>query len=205
MDSTTPLEKIIERCLKVGIHCVALTDHGTIAGALRMREISPFNVIVGEEILTTSGEIMGLFLTEGIPSGLSIEESIDRIKAQGGLIGVPHPFDHLPCFSPALSDKTLNRISPYIDFIEVFNSRAASHADCRRAELFAHSRGLLSTAGSDAHISSEIGQAWVEMPEFNSQDEFRVSLAQGKIFGHRTNPAVHLFSTWARLKKRFLR
>ncbi len=205
MDSSSPLKKIISRCLKVGINCVALTDHGTIAGALRMREMAPFTVIVAEEILTTSGEIIGLFLTEEIPNGLSTDEAISRVKAQGGLVGVPHPFDHLPWFSPALNNETLNRVSPYIDFIEVFNSRAAFHIDCHRALIFAKSHGLLSTAGSDAHLPSEIGQSWVEMSQFNSRDEFCAALAQGKIFGQRTNPAVHLFSTWARVRKRLLR
>jgi hypothetical protein len=148
---------------------------------------------------------MGLFLTEEIPNGLILNEAISRVKAQGGLVGIPHPFDHLPWFSPALNNETLIRISPYIDFIEVFNSRAASHTDCHRALIFASSHSLLSTAGSDAHLSSEIGHSWVEMPQFNGRDEFRAALAQGKIFGQRTNPIVHLFSTWARLRKRLLR
>ena len=88
-----PLEKIIERCQKVGINCIALCDHGTAEGALKMREIAPFTVIVAEEILTPYGEIMGMFLEETIPSGLSVPETIARIRAQGGLVCIPHPFD----------------------------------------------------------------------------------------------------------------
>jgi hypothetical protein len=93
MDCDTPLEKIINRCLEVGINCVAIADHGTAEGALKMQGIAPFSVIVAEEILTPHGEIMGMFLKETIPSGLSIEETISRIRAQDGLVNIPHPFE----------------------------------------------------------------------------------------------------------------
>ena len=86
MDCNMPLEKIIERCQEVGVNCIALSDHGTAEGALKLREIAPFKVIVAEEVLTPHGEIMGLFLEETIPSGLSAEATIDRIKAQNGLV-----------------------------------------------------------------------------------------------------------------------
>ena len=81
-DCDTPLEQIINRCLEVGISCIAIADHGTIEGGLKMQSIAPFSVIVAEEILTPYGEIMGMFLKEGIPSGLSIEQVISRIRAQ---------------------------------------------------------------------------------------------------------------------------
>ena len=120
-DSGTPLEQVISRCLEVGINCVAISDHNTIAGALKLKEIAPFKVIVAEEALTPVGELMGLFLTEEIPKGLSPEETIARIRSQGGLVGIPHPFGRAP-FQNAkelLSEKILSQV----DVIEVFNSR----------------------------------------------------------------------------------
>jgi len=92
-DCDIPVEKIIARCTRVGINCVAIADHGTIEGALRMQEIAPFPVVVAEEILTPHGEIMGVFLRHGIPSGWSVRETIARIKNQDALVCLPHPFD----------------------------------------------------------------------------------------------------------------
>jgi predicted metal-dependent phosphoesterase TrpH len=85
------LERIVVRCLELGINCIAVADHNTIAGALKLREIAPFKIIVAEEILTPAGEIMGLFLNEAVPKGLSPQETISQIRSQGGLVAIPHP------------------------------------------------------------------------------------------------------------------
>jgi predicted metal-dependent phosphoesterase TrpH len=200
MDCKTPLEAIISRCLEIGINCIAIADHGTTEGALKMQTIAPFTVIVAEEILTPYGEIMGMFLKETIPSGLSVEETIARIKAQDGLINIPHPFD---MFRPsALSTKVIEEIADQIDTIEVFNARCPLRRSLTQAQVFAEKYGIIKSAGSDAHTPGEIGNAYIEMPEFNGKDEFLNALEKGKIFGHRTNPLVHLRSTWARLKRR---
>lgn len=199
-DSSATLEDIVAHCLRKGINCVALTDHNTIAGALKMKQIAPFTVIVGEEILTTSGEIIGFFLTEEIPARLPAEEAVARIKSQGGLVCIPHPFDH---FRPsAMHRHALEALLPDIDIIEVFNSRTLLYSDLAKAQQLAQTNGLLASAGSDAHIPSEIGNAYVEMPEFSNQDEFRLALAQGKIFGRRANPWRYMVATIARLAKR---
>ncbi|MCX5994798.1 MAG: PHP domain-containing protein, partial [Chloroflexi bacterium] len=79
-DSLSPPEKIVQHCLKVGINCLAVTDHNTITGAVEVKRLAPFKVIVSEEILTTQGEIIGYFLTEEIPPRLSPEETVARIK-----------------------------------------------------------------------------------------------------------------------------
>ena len=200
VDCTTPLEQIIKRCLKIGINCLAIADHGTIAGALKLKEMAPFPVIVAEEILTPFGEIMGLFLNEAIPGKLSAEETIARIRIQDGLVCIPHPYDRLR-FS-ALEDKTLETIMPQVDIIEVFNARSLSPHASDKARQLAHKYGKFASAGSDAHTASELGHAYVEMPEFNGKDQFLASLTQGRICGHKSNPSVHLASTWAKLKKR---
>ena len=199
-DCNTPLEKIVGRCLEIGINCIAICDHGTAEGALRMREIAPFPVIVAEEILTPHGEIMGMFLEETIPSGLSVEQVISRIRAQGALVCIPHPFDTFR--QSALRSNIIEEIAEQIDIIEVFNSRTLIPQDSAKALAFALKYGIAQSAGSDAHTHYEIGNAYVEMPEFNGKDDFLQALEKGKISGHRTTPLIHFASVWARLKKR---
>ena len=197
-DSNTPLEQIISRCQQTGINCIAVADHGTIEGALKMQSIAPFVIIVAEEILTPRGEIMGMFLKEGIPSGLLVEETVSRIKAQDALIAIPHPFDMFR--HSALDSEVIEELAEQIDVIEVFNSRSLLHRSSAKAQLFAQKYGIPGSAGSDAHTASEIGNAYVEMPEFNGKDDFLNALAQGRIVGRRTNPLAHLNSAWTRLK-----
>lgn len=200
MDCKTPLEKIINRCLEIGINCIAVADHGTAEGALKMQSIAPFPVIVAEEILTPYGEIMGMFLKESIPSGLSVPETISRIKAQGALVCIPHPFDIFR--QSALNTKAAEEIVDQIDVVEVFNSRSLIRQTSANAQMFAEKYGIPQSAGSDAHALNEIGNAYVEMPEFKGRGDFLNALVKGRILGHRTNPLVHVRSVWARLKKR---
>jgi predicted metal-dependent phosphoesterase TrpH len=193
------LETVVSRCLELDIDCVAVADHGTIAGALRLREIASFTVIVAEEILTNIGEVMGFFLSEEISSEITASEAIDRIKAQGGLVGIPHPFDRLR----GTRQQALEELLPSIDFIEVFNSRVLPLSNCNeKARLFAQKYGLTCSAGSDAHTPQEIGHAYVEIPEFNGKEEFLLALAQGQVFGRRSSPLSHVASTLTRLRGR---
>jgi len=210
-DSTSSLPDIIARCLEVGINCLAVTDHNSIAGALELKRTAPFYIIVGEEILTTSGEIIGLFLSEYVPHKLSLEETVARIKAQGGLVCVPHPYDRFR--HSALRRSALERILPDINLIEVFNSRTLLLRDSARARQLASLHGLPAIAGSDAHTLDEIGNTYVELPEFNGADQFVQALRQGQVFGRRTGHItrplnfakiiVHKF--WAQMTKRLHR
>jgi predicted metal-dependent phosphoesterase TrpH len=199
MDSIMSLEQIIERCLEVGIDCLSVADHNAIEGAIKLKEMAPFQIIVSEEILTSEGEIIGMFLEREIPSKLSAEETIAQIKAQGGLVCIPHPCDRLRL---AVRDPVLEDIMPGVDIIEVFNARSLSPGSSTRAWELVRKYDKLASAGSDAHTPSEIGNAFVEMPEFNGRDEFLDSLAQGKISGSKSSPTVHFASVLARLKKR---
>ena len=198
-DSLTSLEVIIETCRRRGLDKVATTDHNTIAGALALREMAPELVVVGEEIKTPAGELIAYFLEEEIPKGLSPQEVIARIRAQGGVVGVPHPLDRLR--REAMRWANLMEIIDQVDVLEAFNARAIFPADNRRAEELARQRGLLVTAGSDAHAACEIGQAYVEMPPFNGKEEFMQSLVQGQIVGRLSAPWLHLSSTYAKLWK----
>ena len=200
MDCSMPLEKIINRCLELGINCIAIADHGTIEGALKMQGLAPFTVIVAEEVLTPHGEIMGMFLKENIPNGLSVEQTIAQIKAQDGLVCIPHAFD---IFRPsALGEKKVEEIAEQIDIMEVFNARSPLLRSSAKALAFAKKYGITQSAGSDAHTPSEIGNAYVEMLEFNGKEDFMQALVRGKISGHRTNPLTHFSSAWAKLTNR---
>ena len=198
LDCDTSLEQIISRCEEIGINCIAIGDHGTVEGALKIQDIAPFPVIVAEEILTHHGEIMGMFLKEGISSGLSAGETISSIRAQGGLVCIPHPFSVFR--ASAIDTETLEEIIEQVDIIEVFNARSILRRSSAKAKIFAQKYGIPGSAGSDAHTPCEIGNAYVEMPEFNGKDDFLDALAEGRVFGHRTNPLVHINSVWARLK-----
>jgi hypothetical protein len=201
LDCDTPLEKIVSRCLQIRINCIAICDHGTVDGALKIRDIAPFTVIVAEEIMTPYGEIMGMFLEKTIPSGLSVEQTISRIRAQGGLVCIPHPFDVFR--RSALRSNIIEEIAEQIDIIEIFNSRTLLPQDSAKTLALASKYGKAKSAGSDAHTLYEIGNAYVEMPEFNGKDDFLQALEKGNIHGHRTSPLVHFVSNWTKIKKRW--
>ena len=198
MDCQTPLDKIISRCQELGINCIAIADHGTAEGALKMQQIAPFKVIVAEEILTTQGEIMGMFLKETIPSGITPQEAIKRIREQGALVNVQHPFETIR--GSALKDRAIDEIVNDIDMMEVMNSRSPFPTSANKARAFAQKHGIPGGAGSDAHTLNEIGNAYIEMPEFNGKEDFIEALKQGKIYGKRSGVFVHLFSSWAKVK-----
>ena len=199
-DSILSLEKIIECCLRKGISCIAVTDHNSISGALEMQRIAPFTVIVGEEIETTSGEITGLFLTEEIPPYLSAQTTVERIKAQHGLVCVPHPFDRLRR-SP-LRREALQSIVSLIDIVEVFNARTMLPRDNTQARMFAQGHAIPASAGSDAHTAPEIGGAYVCMPEFSGAEDFKSALAQGEVKGQRASLRVHLATFLVKCRRR---
>ena len=187
------------RCVELGIDCVAVADHNTIAGALKLREIAPFKVIVAEEIATTAGEVMGLFLSEGIRQGLSAQQAISQIRNQGGLVAITHPFGR--SLLRHASVLTSMEILSQVDIIEAYNSRTPFSSSIRKARMLAKEQGKAASAGSDAHTLGEIGRAYVEMAEFDGPGDFLDSLAQGKIFGLRSSYLIHLASTWAKIKR----
>ncbi|MFC1979072.1 PHP-associated domain-containing protein [Chloroflexota bacterium] len=203
-DSDSSLGDIINHCTAKGINCIAITDHNEIAGAVELKKTAPFTVIIGEEILTSSGEIIGLFLTGHIPPQLTAEETVKRIKDQGGLVLVPHPFDRY--FRPSAIDRhVLEKIVSDIDIIEVFNSHTVIRSDSSKALKFAQNHGLLASAGSDAHLVNEIGNAYIEMTEFSSVEEFRKSLSKGKLKGQMASPFHRLKSIVGKIVKKVKR
>lgn len=195
------LEQIINRCLETGINCIAIADHDSVEGALEMQSLAPFLVIVAGEIMTNQGEIMGMFLKEGVPMDLPIEQAISRVKAQDALVCLPHPFDTFRGLK--VDNRRLEELVEQIDIIELFNARGLLLRDSTKARVFADKYGLPGTAGSDAHTASEIGNTYVEMPAFDGRDDFLQALRKGRISSQRSSPLVHFGSTWARLRKWF--
>jgi len=192
-DSRTPLASQAAAIRAAGLHVVCATDHNTIEGALRLRELADgFRVIVGEEVSSSDGEIIGLFLDKPVSRGLSAEETIARIHDQGGLVSVPHPFSRNRRFH--LRRSALERVWKDVDCIEVFNAREAFTQDNVRAAAFAKEKGLPGAVGSDAHRASEIGRAWVEVEDFAGRDDFIAALREGSVIGKLTGNYIHVLT-----------
>jgi predicted metal-dependent phosphoesterase TrpH len=198
-DSLLSLEELIEAVTRRGLGAIAVLDHNVIDGAFALREIAPFPVIVGEEILTTEGEIAGLFLQGWIPPKLTPAQTVARIKEQGGLVYVPHPFDRYR--SSALGERALLEITDQVDVLEVLNARALYSADNERAANWARQHNIPGGAGSDAHSIYELGRAYVEMEPFSDKETFLANLRQGEVGGGLSSPHVHVYSTWAKITR----
>jgi predicted metal-dependent phosphoesterase TrpH len=192
---------LINACKKKNIQCVAVADHGTIKGASELSKIAPFKVIICEEIMTPYGEIMGMFLQETIPNKISVEQTINAIRSQGGLVCIPHPYDRIRP-SAFRDTKMLESIMNDVDIIEVFNSRSMFPGIEKKAKILAHKYDKLMSVGTDSHSSLEIGYAYVEINDFHSKEEFLSVLANARLYGKKSSPFIHLISTTARLKKR---
>jgi predicted metal-dependent phosphoesterase TrpH len=202
-DCSTAYKAIVAACQRRGIDVLAITDHNRIEGALELAEQKlPIQIVVGEEIKTTEGEIIGLFLRDWIPPRLSPEETIAEIRRQGGVVYVPHPFDAIR--RSVILPQALERVAGSIDAVEVLNARLHAMERNERAVRFAEERGLLKGAGSDAHTAFEIGRAGVEMPPFTDAASFKQSLKRATVFGRPSHPIVHAASSWAKVRKRYL-
>ncbi len=201
MDCNTSPKEIVSRCLETGVNCIAIADHDSIEGAIEMQSLAPFPVIVAEEVLTPQGEVMGMFLKERVPSGMSIEQAISHIKAQGALVCLPHPFDTLRGLR--LDSKRIEELVGQIDIIEVFNARSPIPWCSTKAQALARKYGIPGTAGSDAHTPDEIGNTYVEMPEFNGRNDFLQALRKGRVSRQRSSFLVHFSSTWTKIRKSF--
>lgn len=197
-DSELALADAVAGWQRAGIDCVAVTDHNTIAGALALREWAPLRVIVGNEIKTREGEIIGLFLEEDIPRGLTPEETIGRIRDQKGLVMIPHPFDRFR--RSRLTEEALMRVLPQVDIMEVFNARTTLARDNRRGEVLAAEHGLIPAAGSDSHTAHELGQSYVEMADFDSPQAFLESLREGRLVKRQSSWFVHAATRWTKLR-----
>ena len=201
-DSLTTPSDLIRAAHRARLDRVAVTDHNAVNGALEAFALAPELVIVGEEVMTSKAELLGLFVKEYIPPFLSPLETISRLRQQGAFISVSHPFD--PTRSGwSLTD--MEELAPLVDAIEVFNAHCFTRQMNDRAAEFAAQYDLPGTAGSDAHWASEIGCGVMSLPPFNNADELRAVIRQGTIQGKSTSSLTRFLSPYIRIRKLFER
>jgi len=200
-DCLTRPEAAIARARRIGLDKLAITEHDNLAGALRAKELAPDLIIVGEEIMTTHGELIAYFVKEEVPRGLSPRETIRRLRDQGAVVAIPHPLDSLR--NSAMGMANVLEVIDLVDAVEVRNARCVRSQDNLAALALAQEHGLLATAGSDAHIPFELGHCYVEMPPFEDDPEsFIDALHQARPMGEESPFWPHLMSTWAKWRKR---
>ena len=191
-DSTTTLDEVVESVTESGLDVLCVTDHNALEGALRLRamleDAGVCRVVVGEEVKTHTGEIIGLFLTERIPFGETAVRTCELIREQGGIVYVPHPFDPM---RRNISESSLVDICErgLVDAIEVHNAKTSLQSLNARAKSFAAHRGLAMGSGSDAHVPHALGSAYVEMLPFDDAAGFLGNLRNGHVVGHHWDKA----------------
>jgi predicted metal-dependent phosphoesterase TrpH len=205
-DCATPVEVLLETARDRGLGAIAITDHNEVSGALEAREIAEemggVKVIVAEEVKTAEqGEVIGLFLEERIPRGMSMSETIAEIRRQGGLVYVPHPFDR---FHSVPDYEHLLDMVEEIDVLEVFNPRVAVTAFNEEAERFARKYRIVPGAGSDSHVAQGLGSVRVRIHDFDGPQEFLEAMRDADITRKHRNlvyvQALKLLQTTGRPK-----
>jgi predicted metal-dependent phosphoesterase TrpH len=182
-DCATPVDTLLSAAKEAGLGAIAVTDHNEVSGAHEAREKARadggIEVIVAEEVKTADqGEVIGLFIEEKIPRGMTLRETIDAIRDQGGLVYVPHPFDRMhsvPDYEHLLD------VVEDVDAIEVFNPRVAFTAFNEEAERFAAKYRIVAGAGSDSHVAAGLGSVKIRMRAFDGPEEFLESLRDADI------------------------
>lgn len=199
-DCLVSFETILRVCAQRGVDKIAITDHNTADGALALQKLAPDLVIVGEEIFTTRGEILAYFVQETVPHGLSPNETIRRLRGQGAVISVSHPFDRLR--KGAWAEADLREIIEQVDAIETFNARCLVADHNMQAAAYAARYNLPGTVGSDAHSPMEYGRAMLQMSPFTDADSFRAALRGAKPVARLSPFYVHFTSTFAKYSRR---
>jgi predicted metal-dependent phosphoesterase TrpH len=200
-DSLIRLDDLQSICQKYGVDKLAITDHNEARAALQMARMYPIWVIPGIEVMTTQGELLAWYIKGPVPAGLTPQETIKRLRDQGAVIGVAHPFDRYR--SGAWQLEHLQEIVELVDAIEVFNSRCLHKEDNDRALAFARKHDKLMTCGSDAHTPREYGRAVLLANPFpNNANGLRQALKGGARKEQLSHPGVHLSSTFAKWVKR---
>jgi len=203
-DSVLTEERLIRAAMERGLTHIAVTNHNNVEGAIAVRDTARemgvddrLTVILGEEVTTADGEIVGLFLQRTIPRGLSADETADEIHAQGGLVSIPHPFD--PFRSSHIREVPLTRLAEAgkIDAVEVFNSRVTFQRHNLRAAEFAARYELPGIACSDSHAAFEVAMSFNALPPFADAAQLKAVLPDVEWHGSRSSFLVHLSTRWA--------
>jgi predicted metal-dependent phosphoesterase TrpH len=205
-DSLASPAALVRAAARHGLTHLAITDHDRIDGALEARDraagIAPeLTVIVGEEVRTADGDLICLFLDEAIPPGLPADETIARARAQGALVGVPHPFDRFR--GSLLRDTRLERLAGAVDWIETHNARVALGKGNQLAAEFALEHGLPGIAVSDAHSSFEVGVAYTALDgDPSTAAGLIAALATAELVTGRASMYVRLLTPLAKVIQR---
>lgn len=199
-DSLTRPEHLIRVARKKGLDRLVITDHNSIAGAVAAQKLDPELVIVGEEIMTTRGEILAAFVKEEIPAGLTPQETIRRLREQDAFISVSHPYDTHR--KGGWLEADLLEIAPFVDAIEVFNSRCMDPRFNVKAKAFAEKLNIPGTVGSDAHGAFEVGTSVLLLDPFTGPEEMRKVIRQARVKTKLSPWWVHLVSRYASMKKK---
>lgn len=206
-DSLADPKKMMAKAVSLGLTHLAITDHERVDGAQRARDMAPpgLQVIVGEEIKSRDGDIIGLFLEQAIPPGLPAAETATAIREQGGLVGLPHPFDGFRSSGGSQAgeaEQKLEQLAAIIDYVEIHNARAYRDAN-PLAGAFAERHRLPGTASSDAHSVLELGVASTVLPgPFGTAQELLALLPQARITPGRASYYVRLWTPLAKLVNR---
>ena len=182
-DCTTTPDELEEAVVDSGVDVLCITDHSTINGAKELADRMPCRVIVGEELRTGAGELIGLFLTERLPFGIGHVEAAQRIRDQGGLVYVPHPFDPTRhCLREGALLELLDL--GLVDGLEVFNAKTSLASLNKKALDLSIERGVPGGAGSDAHVPEALGAAYLEMRDFDGPSDMLASMRAARVVGH---------------------
>ena len=202
-DSRFKVKDLIESCTTKNLNLIAITDHHTNEGARVIQGEAPFPVIIGQEILSSDGEIIGLFLNKTIKKKMSAKETVKAIKDQGGFVQIPHPFDRFR--NNHISQKALLEIVAEVDIIEIFNARTILTRDIDQSIQFyldnKEQFNLHKVGVTDSHTSYEIGKSYTELPMYDGQEHFLDSLNHGTVIGEKMSPFIHAvtrYNTWAK-------
>jgi len=185
-DATAPLDKLAEAFNRAGLQAVAITDHNAFGAHRDFGKYFDGFTIPGEEIQTTKGEIIGLFLKEFIPPYLSPEATVEAIRAQGGVVCVPHPFVRV--VPSRLESAVLEELVGQVDAVEILNCRNPFPVDDLQAMEFARKHGLGRTGGSDAHLVCDAGAMQVEVEAFSTAEELKRALLASRLKRWRRIP-----------------
>ena len=206
-DSLSDPRKMMAKAVRLGLTHLAITDHERIDGAQRAAELAPpgLQLIVGEEIRTADGDMLGLFLSQSIPPGLSAAETASAIRDQGGVVGLPHPFDGFRSSGGSKAseaEQKLEELATIVDYVEIHNARAYRDAN-PLAGAFAERHGLPGVASSDAHTITELGVASTILPgTFSTAQELLALLPGAEITPGRASYYVRLWTPLAKLANR---
>ena len=200
-DSLSEGEDLYRRAKELGLGKLIITDHNSTKTAFELQKAHPGFVIAGEEILTTSGEILAIFVKEELPKGIEPLEAFKRLKDQNAFISLSHPYAPL---RHGWTEEEMETYLPYLDAIEISNARNLPEMNISAAK-FAADHGLCGTAGSDAHGLRELGAMGLSLPDFNNADELREAVRSAEVFGKESPLTVRFYSRKAVLLKKIHR